>query len=50
MILISNRLKLNNIDINEMNDLIYYRVLKINKDNKFYNNIRNAIIEGSIKY
>ena len=50
IILTPNRLKLNNIDINEINNSIYYRVLKINKDNKFYNNIRDAIIEDFIKY
>ena len=50
MILISNRLKLNNINISKINDFIYYRVMKVNKNNKFYNEIRNAITEKFIKY
>ena len=43
-------MKLNNIDINKINDFIYYRILKVNKKNKFYNNVRNTIIESFIKY
>ena len=50
MILISNRLKLNNLDINEINDFIYYRILKVNKDNEFCNNVRDVIIKNFIKY
>ena len=48
--LISNRLKLNNVNINKINDLIYYRIIKINKNNKFYNNVRDTIIESFIIY
>ena len=50
MILTPDRLELNGIDINEMDDSIHHRVLEANKDDGFYNNIRDAITEGSIKY
>ena len=33
-----------------MDDLIHHRIVKANKDNKFCNEIRDAITEGSIKY
>ena len=30
--------------LNAINNLIYYKVVNINKDNEKYSNIRNAII------
>ena len=50
MLLISNRLNLNKIDINAINDLIFYRVIETNKVNELYNKIRNAITSGEVKY
>ena len=50
MILTTDRLKLDDIDINEMDDPIHHRIMKANKDDGFCNDIREAITEGSIKY
>ena len=50
MILISDRLKLNNAEINEMDESIYYRIMEVNKYNKFCNDVRDVIAEGFIKY
>ena len=50
MILTSNRLDLNSVEINKIDESIYYRIMKINKHNKFYNDVRDIIAEGFIKY
>ena len=33
-----------------MNEPIYYRIMKANKHNEFYNDVRDAIAEEFIKY
>ena len=50
MLLISKRLNLNSVEIYKINDLIYYRIIEINKNNKFYIDIRDVINEDFVKY
>ena len=50
MLLISNRLNLDEVDINAINDLIFYKIADANKINELYNKIRIAINSGEVKY
>ena len=45
-------MKLNSeyINIYIINDFIYYKVIEINKKDKYYIKIRNAIAEGKDKF
>ena len=45
MLLTSNRLNLDEISVNIINDLIFYRVIEVNKENDLYNEIRVVIID-----
>ena len=43
-------MKLDKIDIYDIDNFIFYRIAKTNKTNEYYLNIRIAIIEEKEKY
>ena len=50
MLLSSKRLDLDDINILIINDSIFYRVLNVNRDNEFYIEVRDIIINNLFKY
>ena len=46
MLLILDRLDLDKISVNIINDLIFYRVIEANKKDELYNEIRVIIVDG----